>query len=72
MKKILLIIALFGILIIGAYYLGYKLGSANTTIEYITKEKEVIKYVEKTKSDIYAKPNITRDTALQLFNEGRL
>ena len=61
-------IALLG----GAYCWGYNSGSADRKIEYI--EKEVIKHVESNKktSAIYSAPNINRDTALRLFDEGVL
>lgn len=72
MRKYLSLIALFIIAIIGTYYLGYKVGSANTRVEYVIKEREASKYVEKGKANIYSKPNISRDTALQLFHQGKL
>lgn len=68
--------AFIGIVIVallaGTYWSGYSTGSADRKIEYI--EKEVIKYVESNKktSAIYSAPNINRDTALRLFNDGML
>jgi len=60
------------IIFIGIFACGYFLGKNHKTIEYITKEVEVIKYVTKEKSTIYSAPNINRDTALLLFDEGVL
>lgn len=65
--------------ILGVYCGGYAIGSrdvkiecANKEKEVVIQEKEVIKYVEKKKADIYSKPNITRNSALQLFHNGEL
>lgn len=41
-------------------------------IEYVVREKEVIKYVEKKKADIYVKPNASRIDLLQLMHDGKL
>ena len=64
--------AFLAIVIGGAYYSGYSIGSRDARIEYV--EKEVVKYVEveAKKSNIYSAPNITRDSALQLLNDGKL
>ena len=63
---------LLGLAIIGTYSAGYVIGSQNTRIKYISKEVEVVKYVDEKKADIYSKPNISRDSALQLFHNGQL
>ncbi len=64
--------ALLGVAILGAYYSGYAVGSRNVKIEYITKEKEVIKYVEKEKAKIYSSPAAIPSDLVRLFNEGKL
>lgn len=70
---------LLALTILGVYYSGYAIGSrdvkiecANKEKEVVIQEKEVVKYVEKKKADIYSKPNITRDGALRLFYNGEL
>ena len=64
--------ALLGLAIAGAYYSGYAVGSRNIRIEYITKEKEVVKYVEKKKAQIYSTPSANRDNLIGLFNANKL
>lgn len=56
----------------GAYYLGYSSGANNTRVEYVTKEVEVVRYVNKKKSDIYSKPNASRDALLKLMHDNKL
>lgn len=56
----------------GAYCAGYRVGSANRQIEYVTKQVEVVKYVEKEKAKIYAQPNAGRDDLLKLMHVGKL
>ena len=58
--------------IAGAYYLGYSSGANNTRVEYVTKEVEVVRYVNKKKSDIYSKPNASRDALLKLMHDNKL
>ena len=41
----------------GAYYLGYNAGANNTRVEYVTKEVEVVRYVNKEKEKVYTRPN---------------
>ena len=65
-------IAFFIIIIAGAYYSGYKAGSGDTRVEYVTKEKEVIKYVAKEKAIIYSKPNAAREQLLDLMKSNVL
>lgn len=68
--------ALLGIIlaaaIAGAYYSGYAVGSRDVKIEYVVKEKEVIKYVEKKKAEIYSAPNAGRDLLLKRLHNGEL
>lgn len=70
--KYAIYIAVFVLAVFGIYYSGYVSGANNARIEQITKEVEVVKYVSKEKANIYSKPNIGRDSALQLFNDGKL
>lgn len=70
--KYAIVVTLFIIIVAGAYCFGYNAGKSNAIIEKITEEKEVIRYVYKESSEIYSKPHIGRDSALRLFNEGRL
>lgn len=56
----------------GAYYLGYKAGANNTRVEYVTKEKEVIRYIAKETANIQAKPNATKKQLLDLMKNNML
>ena len=56
----------------GVYYLGYSAGSNKRQIEYVTKEVEVVRYVNNKKSDIYSKPNASRDALLKLMYDNKL
>jgi hypothetical protein len=51
------IFAVWGFVIAGAYWAGYSVGSRDVKIEYVVKEKEVIKYVSKKNEKIYLRPN---------------
>ena len=68
--------AIFGSVLVailfGTYYLGYRSGANNTRVEYVTKEVEVIKYVDKKKSDIYSRPNASRAALLKLMQDNKL
>lgn len=66
------VVAFFIIIVVGAYAFGYSSGKSNTTIQYITKEKEVIRYVAEETAKIHAKPNATRDELLELMHNGKL
>lgn len=71
MVKYAVYLLVFAFIVGGAYYSGYAVGSANTKVEYITKE--VIKYVEidKAKSAIYSSPHAGRDTLLRMYSENK-
>ena len=56
----------------GIYYAGYQAGKHKAELKVIKETVEVVKYVDKEKSKIYSKPNVNRDGALRLFNEGIL
>ena len=64
--------ALLALAIAGAYYSGYAVGSRDVKIEYVTKEVEVIKYVDKQKDKIHSLPINTPDDLVRLFNDGKL
>lgn len=55
-----------------AMVLVYQLGRSNCKVSTLMKEKEVIKYVEHKKSDIYVKPNASRNELLDLMRAGKL
>lgn len=57
---------------VGAYGTGYQMGSANKQIEYVTKQIEVVKYVEKEKAKIHAQPNAGRDELLRRMRANEL
>ena len=59
-------------ILLGTYYLGYRSGANNTRVEYVTKEIEVIKYVDKKKSDIYSRPNASKEQLLDLMKNNML
>lgn len=65
-------IAVSILVLVGVYFSGYFAGKDNAKIEYIEKQVEVIKYVEKKKADIYSKPNATRDELLKLMQSNKL
>lgn len=64
--------ALLALAMLGCYYSGYAVGSRDVKIEYVTKEVEVIKYVEKQKDKIHSLPINTPDDLIRLFNDGKL
>ena len=72
MVRYALVIALFVVIVCGAYYSGYSIGASNTRVEYVTQEKEVIKYVAKEKAIIHSKPNATRDELLERMRNNQL
>ena len=63
---------IFLLVICGAYLAGYHVGKADRQVEYVTKEIEVIKYVEKKKSEIYSRPNATKEQLLDLMKSNVL
>jgi hypothetical protein len=64
--------ALLAAVVCGAYYSGYSIGKRDVKIEYITQEKEVVKYVEKEKAKIYSTPAAVPSDIIRLFNNGKL
>lgn len=65
-------LVVFILIIAGAYLAGYYVGKADRQVEYVTKEIEATKYVEKKKAEIYSKPNASRDELLKLMYDGKL
>ena len=63
---------LLALAILGAYCAGYAIGSRDTKLEVIVEENKNVKATDKKKSDIYSKPSVSRDSALQLFHNGIL
>ena len=48
--------ALLALAILCSYYSGYAVGSRDVRIEYVTKEVEEVRYVDKKKAKIYSSP----------------
>ena len=55
-----------------SYYSGYAVGSRDVRIEYVTKEVEVVRYVDKKKAKIYSSPAAVPADLIKLFNDGKL
>lgn len=68
MGRILIFILLFFSLLAGAY----SLGRSHAKIKYIEKEIEVVRYVDKKKAEIQARPNATRKELLELMRNNIL
>ncbi len=54
------------------YEVGQANGRKEAKIRIIEKEVEVIRYVEKKRAEIQAKPNAGRNALLELMHAGRL
>lgn len=54
------------------YEMGQVNGRKDAKIQIIEKEVEVIRYVEKKRAEIQAKPNAGRNALLELMHAGRL
>lgn len=55
-------------LCVGCYFLG----RSHVKTEIVEKKIEVIKYVSAKKAKIYATPNASRDSLLELMHQGEL
>lgn len=53
-------------------FFSYQLGRSHAKTEIITKQVEVVKYVEQKKSAVYSRPHAGRDTLLELMRRGKL
>ncbi len=75
MEKSLLIAILIFMLCCGSYILGRSHAEIKIIKEKgdeIMKEVEVIKYVEKEKTEIWSKPNASSDELIGLFMQNKL
>lgn len=68
MGKILIFILLFFSLLAGAY----SLGRSHAELKVVKEKVEVIKYVEKERAAIQARPNAGRGDLLKLMRAGQL
>ena len=50
----------------------YELGKSRAEVKFVEKKVEVIRYVEKKRAEIYARPNAGRDALLELMRGGKL
>ncbi|MBE6445633.1 MAG: hypothetical protein E7019_06285 [Alphaproteobacteria bacterium] len=53
-------------------FLSFCLGNMRAQTKIITKEIEVIKYVDQKKAQIHSRPNANRDALLSLMRKGEL
>lgn len=72
MKKYAVFGVILALAVLGAYCSGYCVGSSDTKVEYVTKEKEVIRYVARETANIQAKPNATKKQLLDLMKNNML
>lgn len=70
--KYAVLIGLFILVVGGAYYTGYRVGSSDKQVEYVTKQVEVVKYVSRGMAEVHARPNAGRDELLKLMYDGEL
>lgn len=70
--KYAFLFVVFVFIVGGAYFAGRYSGKQQSRIEYITKEVEVIRYVDKKKSEIYSAPNANRSELVRLLHNGEL
>ena len=54
------------------YQVGQTVGEGKAKVQIVEKEVKVIKYVEKKKAEIYSKPNLSRDSLLDLMHKNSL
>ena len=71
-RKYAILGVILAAILFGTYYLGYRSGTNNAKVEYVTKEIEVIKYVDKKKYDIYSRPNASRTALIKLMQDNKL
>ena len=63
---------IFVLVLSGTFYCGYKVGAADTRVEYVTKEVEVVKYVSRERAEIQSRPNAGRDELIKLMYNNQL
>jgi len=66
-KYIVLIAALAA-----SWVFAYWLGTTKAEIQYITKEKEVVRYEKNCATGLLGQPNIDDDAIVRLFNNNQL
>ena len=66
--KTIAYVAMIGSLCVASYLLG----RSHATIKEVEKRVEVVKYVEKQRAAIHAKPNAGRDELLSFMRAGKL
>ncbi len=71
MAHIVLRLLVCSFILLGAFGCGYSIGRSRAVVKEIEKRVEVIKYVEKQKAAIHAKPNAGRDELLSLMRAGK-
>ena len=54
------------------YEAGQEVGRSEAKIQVVEKQVEVIRYVEKKKAEIHARPNAGRNDLLKLMRAGKL
>lgn len=72
MTKYAIGLFILGVVVCGAYYCGVTVGRADAVCEYVTRQAEVLKDVEKKKAAIYRTPNAGRDSLLNKMRTGEL
>mgnify|MGYP000880473848 CR=1 FL=1 len=66
--KYAVVIVLFAFAVGGAYFLG----RSHAELKVIKEKVEVIKYVDRKRAEIHARPNVSRDELLKLMRAGQL
>lgn len=64
--------AMVAMLCFAFYEVGQRVGRSEAKIKIVEKQVEVIKYVERKKAEIQAKPNAGRSDLLELMRAGKL
>lgn len=72
MMKYTIGLFILGVVVCGAYYCGVTVGRTDAVCEYVTKQAEMVKNVEKRKAAIYRVPNADRDSLLDKMRTGEL
>lgn len=66
------VILMIAALCFAFYEVGQKVGRSEAKIQIVEKQVEVIRYVERKKAEIHARPNAGRDDLLKLMRAGKL
>lgn len=70
--KIGTVLLIISALCFAFYQVGQTVGEGKAKVKIVEKQVEVIRYVEKKKAEIHARPNAGRDDLLKLMRAGRL